>query len=483
MPKVFISYSQDSEAHSERVLALAQALRGHGFETELDQFHAHKVLHWPDWCRQQLQDADYVICICTAEYRNRADGNVPADVGKGAHWEVRLICNEFYDQKGNGRVVLILFDAEPESSVPRFMVNWTNCRIKGFELADSGYKLLCHILTGQPVVKPEAVGELVSFSGKQNNLDGDEKSGISESQSVSAYNPYDAWRTVNADHFFGRKSCLRELAQALDRGMSVSLVGDWLIGKSFLLNVWKGKVEAKGRIVRLLQGDQPETSSCAKLVATITGAKTVPDDPDGAADVLDEWLQQQTLPPLIMIDHADKPLIRLPYDLFVRMRHLIEYRRMLLVLASRRELQQVYKEIGKISPFTNQIELLSLGLLESSAVDQLIDVGAPVLTKEDGRLMRHWAGRHPYYLQLLGYKLWQCRQEGESTSEAINAFRYEAERRLEALWQTLNERERQQLLELKNGKTVNALSLNRRGLTDNGKAFGEILLAWMAESL
>lgn len=471
MPKVFISYSQDSDAHKARVLALAQALRRHGITTELDQFHAHKMLHWPSWCSQQLQSADYVICICTIEYRNRADGNVPAEVGKGAHWEVRQICNEFYDHKGNGRVVLILLDAEPESSVPGFMANWTRCRLKEFVLSDSGYKQLCHILTDQPIVKPETVGAIVDFSVAHNH------------QQVSAHNPYDAWRTVNADHFFGRKSCLRELAQALDRGMSVSLVGDWLIGKSFLLNVWKGKVEAKGRVVRLLQGDQPETSSCAKLVATITGAKTVPDDPDGAADVLDEWLQQQTLPPLIMIDHADKPLIRLPYDLFVRMRHLIEYRRMLLVLASRRELQQVFSEIGKISPFTNQIELLSLGLLESSAVDQLIDVGAPVLTKEDGRLMRHWAGRHPYYLQLLGYKLWQCRQEGESTSEAINAFRYEAERRLEALWQTLNEREQQQLLELKNGKTVNALSLNRRGLTDNGKAFGEILLAWMAESL
>jgi len=39
MPRVFVSYSHDSPEHSARVLALAQALRGHGIDVELDQFH------------------------------------------------------------------------------------------------------------------------------------------------------------------------------------------------------------------------------------------------------------------------------------------------------------------------------------------------------------------------------------------------------------------------------------------------------------
>jgi len=36
-PRVFISYSHDSDTHRERVLALSQRLRADGVETFLDQ--------------------------------------------------------------------------------------------------------------------------------------------------------------------------------------------------------------------------------------------------------------------------------------------------------------------------------------------------------------------------------------------------------------------------------------------------------------
>jgi len=37
-PKVFISYSHDSDEHRERVLSLAERLRADGIETLLDQY-------------------------------------------------------------------------------------------------------------------------------------------------------------------------------------------------------------------------------------------------------------------------------------------------------------------------------------------------------------------------------------------------------------------------------------------------------------
>lgn len=39
MPKVFISYSHDSPDYSARVLELANALRGHGVDAELNHYH------------------------------------------------------------------------------------------------------------------------------------------------------------------------------------------------------------------------------------------------------------------------------------------------------------------------------------------------------------------------------------------------------------------------------------------------------------
>ena len=65
------------------MLALAQALRRDGVEAELDQYHAHRLVNWPRWCLEQLRSADYVLCVCTATYRDRIYGNVPADSGKG----------------------------------------------------------------------------------------------------------------------------------------------------------------------------------------------------------------------------------------------------------------------------------------------------------------------------------------------------------------------------------------------------------------
>ena len=92
-PQVFISYSHDSPAHSERVLALAWALRNHGIDVELDQFHNEEIVDWPRWCREQIRRdrSDFVLCICTAEYQRRIDGHVPPEKGKGVYWEGALL--------------------------------------------------------------------------------------------------------------------------------------------------------------------------------------------------------------------------------------------------------------------------------------------------------------------------------------------------------------------------------------------------------
>src|SRR5271165_4517588 len=104
-PRVFISYSHDSPRHCDRVLALAQQLRRDGIDAELDQFHQEELLHWPRWCEEQLrpEKSDFVLCVCTPEYKRRVEGPVPAEVGKGVFWEGTLIYSYLYDEKGNRR--------------------------------------------------------------------------------------------------------------------------------------------------------------------------------------------------------------------------------------------------------------------------------------------------------------------------------------------------------------------------------------------
>ena len=93
IPTVFLSYSHDSDDHRKRVLKLAWALRDHGIDVELDQFHKDEILDWPRWCNEKTsrEHSDFVVCVCTAEYRRRIEGKVPPEKGKGVYWEGSLL--------------------------------------------------------------------------------------------------------------------------------------------------------------------------------------------------------------------------------------------------------------------------------------------------------------------------------------------------------------------------------------------------------
>jgi hypothetical protein len=157
---VFVSYSHDSPSHKDRVREFAVALRDQGINVELDQFHEAEIIDWPRWCKEQTSQArsDFVLCICTAEYSRRIDGNAPPERGKGVYWEGSLLDDDLYDAKGNRRAISVLFDDEPETSIPRFLRGWTFCRVRSFTLTDDGYVLLLRILTGQAGVVKNALG-------------------------------------------------------------------------------------------------------------------------------------------------------------------------------------------------------------------------------------------------------------------------------------------------------------------------------------
>ena len=127
--RVFVSYAQHSDRHSDAVLALAQALRGHGIAVELDRFHGHELIDWPRWCLEQLaaDQARWVLMICSAVYRDRLENRVDPHTGKGVFWEGALIDDELYESKGNRRIVAVLLHDEPDSAIPTL--------VRGYALA------------------------------------------------------------------------------------------------------------------------------------------------------------------------------------------------------------------------------------------------------------------------------------------------------------------------------------------------------------
>ncbi len=170
-PKVFISYSHDSEEHNNRVLQLANALRNQGIDVELDRYHSRPVQGWPIWCEEQLrpENAAFVLMICTPIYRQRIENQTAADEGRGVYWEGKLIYNYLYNAKGNERFLPVLLPGTKEEDIPLPLQGMTRYNLEAFELSDPGYRDLYRELTSQPAILKPTIGAVVPLQPESDN--------------------------------------------------------------------------------------------------------------------------------------------------------------------------------------------------------------------------------------------------------------------------------------------------------------------------
>jgi hypothetical protein len=291
------------------------------------------------------------------------------------------------------------------------------------------------------------------------------------------------WKPAVPPAFVGRDLLLKKLRGAWDQGRSVSLVGDWRIGKSSILATCFESIGKSGRPVRFLNGESKEGSSPADFVRAATGVPAS-GDPDGAADVLASWARQEQRPgllPVLLVDECDALVRRFDYRFFERLRGMLDD--LCLGISSRRELDRVFKDAGKgASPFQNRLELHWVGLLESEAAKHLIESAGAGLSVQARRLIHDWAGRHPFFIQLMAKKLLDAREFGQSEAQARDEFQAEAAARLRELWSTLTEREQKLLIEATSVAKPEVGVLRRRGLLDEeGRPFGRVLTQWLMD--
>ena len=122
MAKVFISYSQDSDAHKERVQYLAAHLRTHTLEVILDQdmLPGGPDKGWDQWCDDQISNLDHkVLMVCTERYCARYEGRENEGVGLGAIAEARLIRHYLNKAGGhNPRFRVVTLDPSDKQHIP-----------------------------------------------------------------------------------------------------------------------------------------------------------------------------------------------------------------------------------------------------------------------------------------------------------------------------------------------------------------------------
>ncbi len=154
-PRVFLSYSHDSEAHRERVLALADRLRGDGIGARLDRYVESPEQGWARWMLDELEAADFVLVVCTATYNARFRGKAPAGEGRGARWEGAVITSELYAAGASNRsFVPMIFEPGDAEHIPVVLRDATR-----YDLSrEAGYVDLLRRLTDQPEIVPRDLG-------------------------------------------------------------------------------------------------------------------------------------------------------------------------------------------------------------------------------------------------------------------------------------------------------------------------------------
>jgi hypothetical protein len=146
-PRVLISYSWDSIKHSNRVLDLANWLRGERIDARIDQFHGGA--DWNDWMESQLTMVDYVILVWTERYRERA--LTPTCSGVRTEW--RLIQNRISSSGGsNSRFFVCRLDEGEWQQLPLVIQDAFRVKLhtrEGCELLKN--RILCRGIEPQPL--------------------------------------------------------------------------------------------------------------------------------------------------------------------------------------------------------------------------------------------------------------------------------------------------------------------------------------------
>jgi hypothetical protein len=104
VPIVFVSYAHyDGDTnYRHKVAALSQRLRENGIDARIDQYEENDPpASWPRWMIDRLEEAEFVLVVCSHTYRRRFEGKEEDGKGQGSTWEGGHITAKIYAEGGS----------------------------------------------------------------------------------------------------------------------------------------------------------------------------------------------------------------------------------------------------------------------------------------------------------------------------------------------------------------------------------------------
>lgn len=155
-PKAFVSYSWDSDSHKGWVRDLASRLRTDGVDVTLDQWHAVPGDQLPVFMETAVRESDFVLIICTANYRRKSDARAG-----GVGYEGDVMTGEVFTEQNQRKFLPILCSGDWDVSSPSWLKGKYYIDLRGTPYAASAYQDLLRTLhdarTSPPPVGPRPV--------------------------------------------------------------------------------------------------------------------------------------------------------------------------------------------------------------------------------------------------------------------------------------------------------------------------------------
>jgi len=141
-PKVFISYSWDSESHKQWVKDFASRLRAEdGVDVTLDQWDAVPGDQLPAFMEKAVRESDFVLCICTPRYKEKSDKR-----GGGVGYEEDVITGEVLYSQDQRKFIPILRIGRWEDAAPTWMLGKYAIDLCGDKYIEQNYQDLLKTL-------------------------------------------------------------------------------------------------------------------------------------------------------------------------------------------------------------------------------------------------------------------------------------------------------------------------------------------------
>lgn len=233
--KIYISYLQESEELRQKVLNLADQFNANGLDCAIDQYEVVPANGWPQWRINRINEADYVLLICTRSYFQifLDIETVKKEYDKSAYWEKGLIIGKLYENPNKQKIIPIYFESQNKQYIPQILNQTTSYQIEDSKEFENLYRYL----TNQPaVIKPTSITES-HRSNSHVSLD-NRKELLLEQERISIARNIIRWRAVGLT---------REAAHALEEDKEINklrfnwepnekpicmLVGDYGTGKT-----------------------------------------------------------------------------------------------------------------------------------------------------------------------------------------------------------------------------------------------------------